>query len=305
MSLAPIVLFVYNRPQHTLRTLEALSQNVLAKDSELYIFADGPKDNVDDETLKRIKEVRAIVKSKEWCRKTILTEGNINKGLANSIIDGVSKIVKEYGKIIVLEDDLLTSPYFLKYMNDALAAYESNDEVACISGYIYPVKQKMPETFFFKGADCWGWATWDRAWNVFETDGTKLLNELNKQSLNREFDFNNTYPYTLMLKEQITGKNNSWAIRWYASAFLKDMFCLYPGISLVQNIGIDGSGTHSGISDKWDILLSDKQIVISAIPVQEHKAAKEQVSAYFKSLQLSRLSSIKAYILKTLSVLKK
>ena len=123
MSLAPIVLFVYNRPQHTLRTLKALSQNVLAKDSDLYVFADGAKENADEETLKRIKEVREIVKSKEWCQKTILTEGKINKGLGNSIIDGVSKVVKEYGKVIVLEDDLVTSPYFLKYMNDALDIY--------------------------------------------------------------------------------------------------------------------------------------------------------------------------------------
>ncbi len=305
MSLAPIVLFVYNRPKHTLRTLEALSKNDLAQHSELYVFADGSKDNADEETLKNIKEVREIVKSKEWCKKTILTEGKTNKGLANSIIDGVTKIVAEYGRIVVLEDDLVTSPHFLKYMNDALTTYESNDKVACISGYIYPVKKSLPDTFFIKGADCWGWATWGRAWNIFEKDGKKLLDELQMKSLTKEFDFDNSYPYTLMLKEQIDGKNNSWAIRWYAAAFLKNMYCLYPGISLVQNIGIDGSGTHSGTSDKWDVLLSAKPIVISAMPAQEHKAAKEQIVAYFKSLQLSRLSSLKAYILKTLSVIKK
>lgn len=304
MSLAPIVLFVYNRPQHTLRTLEALSKNKLADESVLYVFADGAKENADEATIKRIEETKKIVRSKEWCKELIFVESPVNKGLANSIIEGVSKIVKEHKKVIVLEDDLVTSPYFLKYMNDALDTYSSNESVACISGYIYPVKNKMPETFFLKGADCWGWATWQRSWDIFEKDGQKLLNELSRRSSNKEFDFDNSYPYTLMLREQIEGKNDSWAIRWYASAFLKDKFCLYPGVSLVQNIGIDGSGTHSGNSDNWEVKLADKPVDLAPLDVKENRSAKEQFIVYFKSLQYSGLSLLKTRLLKILSNLK-
>ncbi len=181
-------------------------------------------------------------------------------------------------------------------MNDALDMYEEEESVACISGYIYPVKSKVSETFFLKGADCWGWATWSRAWNVFEKDGVKLLDELNRKNLGKEFDFDNTYPYTLMLKEQIEGKNNSWAIRWYASAFLKNMFCLYPGISLVQNIGIDGSGTHSGNSNKWEVELAAKEVVVKKIEIKQSVTGFNAFKAYFKTLLPSSLSKIKGFV---------
>lgn len=298
MSLAPIVLFVYNRPQHTLRTLEALSQNKLADESVLYVFADGAKENADENTIKRIEETKKIVNSKEWCKKIIFTESPTNKGLANSIIDGVSKVVKEHKRVIVLEDDLVTSPYFLKYMNDALDLYDSEESVACISGYIYPVKDEMPDTFFIKGADCWGWATWDRAWSVFEKDGKKLLDELKNKSLCKEFDFNNSYPFTQMLKDQIEGKNNSWAVRWYAATFLKNMFCLYPGKSLVQNIGFDGSGVHSSNSQTWKVQITNQPIVLSKLPIRENESAKKNIIGYFNSIKPSKLYYFKAWVKK-------
>ncbi len=300
MSLAPIILFVYNRPQHTLRTLEALTKNYLAKETELYVFADGPKDIYDLENIEKIKNTRDIVKSKAWCKKTILIERERNYGLANSIIEGVSDVLSNFEKVIVLEDDLVVSPYFLQYMNDALNIYKLNNDVACISGYTYPVKGNLPEIFFIKGADCWGWATWKRAWHFFEKDGNKLLDELKEKSLEREFDFNNTYPYLQMLKDQIAGKNNSWAIRWYASTFLKNKYCLYPGLSLVQNIGFDGSGTHSNNSDTWKVDVADRQILVSEISVQENKESKKMVIEYFKSLLPSRISILKAFIKKLL-----
>ncbi len=296
MNLAPIVLFVYNRPQHTLRTLEALALNHLAKESILYIFADGPKDSANVEILANLAKTREIIKSKEWCKKTIIVEAEINKGLARSIIDGVSKIVNEYGKIIVLEDDLVVSPYFLRYMNDALNTYSEDTSVACISGYVYPTRKKMPETFFIKGSDCWGWSTWKRAWDIFESDSTKLMKELQSRSLTSKFDFDNTYPYTLMLQEHITGINNSWAIRWYASTFLKNKYCLHPGTSLVQNIGIDGSGTHSGDSGKWDVTIAEKAVNVKKIKVEQNMFAYEQFKSYFKTLRGSLLSRINSFV---------
>lgn len=301
MSLAPIVLFIYNRPEHTLRTLEALSQNELADESVLYVFADGAKENADEKTLKRIEDTKKIVKSKDWCKKIILVESQKNKGLANSIIDGVSKVVKEHGKVIVLEDDLVTSPYFLKYMNDALDIYSSTENVACISGYIYPIQDKVSETFFLKGADCWGWATWDRAWNIFQKDGKKLLDELKDKSLTKAFDFGNAYPYTELLEGQISGINNSWAVRWYASAFLKNMYCLYPGTSLVQNIGFDGSGTHSGNSDRWNVKVSDRKLIVNKIELVQNIEAFEAFRTYFKTLKPSLSYRIKSAVKKLLN----
>ncbi|MGB4775168.1 MAG: glycosyltransferase family 2 protein, partial [Daejeonella sp.] len=174
----------------------------------------------------------------------------------------VTEIVNKYERIIVLEDDLVTSPYFLQYMNDGLNVYKDCEEVISIHGYIYPVSVELPETFFIKGADCWGWATWKRGWDLFEPNGEKLLNEIIKRGLTYQFDFNGSYPYTQMLKDQIAGLNNSWAIRWNASAFLKNKLTLYPGKSLVQNIGNDGTGTHSGTSNTFNINLYSSSIIV-------------------------------------------
>jgi hypothetical protein len=132
-----------------------------------------------------------------------------NYGLASSIIDGVSYVVNKHGTVIVLEDDLITSEYFLRFMNDGLKIYNNDFQVASIHGYNYPVKDKLPETFFLRGADCWGWATWKRAWNIFQRDGSLLLKEILERNLQYNFDFEGAYPFTKMLKDQIAGKNGS------------------------------------------------------------------------------------------------
>jgi glycosyl transferase family 2 len=303
MKWAPVVLFVYNRALHTRKTLEALSENELAADSELYIYSDGPQPDATGEQLNNIKEVRRVIHEKKWCRSVTIIESEKNKGLANSIINGVTEIVNQYGKVIVLEDDLVTSKWFLTYMNDALNKYENEDAITCISGYIYPVKNKLPETFFIKGADCWGWAVWKRAWKIFEPDGKKLLDELENKRLTSSFDFDNSYGYTRMLRDQIQGKNNSWAIRWYASAFLKNKYCLYPGRSLVRNIGADGSGTH-GTTNRWNVNLYSGKIEVKSIRVEESAFAKERIKDFFRRSAASEKSIIEKIVNKLKSVLK-
>jgi hypothetical protein len=191
----------------------------------------------------------------------------------------------EHGRVIVVEDDLVTSPYFLKYMNDGLELYKSVEEVASIHGYIYPVQADLPETFFLKGADCWGWATWKRAWQGFNPDGAALLRALETRHLTTEFDFNGSTGYTQMLKDQIAGKNNSWAIRWYASAFLNNQLTLYPGTSLVQNIGHDGSGEHCGKSSSFDVTLRDSPLRLRQLPTIENRAARREIEIYLQSLK--------------------
>jgi putative methyltransferase (TIGR04325 family) len=247
---APIALFVYNRPRHTLQTLKALAKNALAKDTILYVFADGAKTDATPQQLKKITETRDIIKKQAWAKELHVFEKDTNAGLANSIIAGVSQVLQKHDTIIVLEDDILVSPYFLQYMNDGLEMYQHEKKVASIHGYNYPIENnQLPETFFVKGADCWGWATWVDRWTVFEQDAKKLMHALVTNNLINEFDIDGTYPYAAMLQNQIDGKVDSWAIRWYASAFLQNMYTLYPKKSLIYNIGIDDSGTHSGSVD--------------------------------------------------------
>lgn len=244
-NFAPIILFVYNRPDHTRKTVDALRANFLAKMSELFIFSDGPGNET---ACVGVMQVRDFIKTVDGFARVKIIERDRNWGLAKSIIDGVTQVVNEYGKVVVLEDDLITSPYFLNYMNDALDMYENVDGVASINAYMYPLKG-LPEMFFLRSSDCWGWGTWKRAWQTFEPDGTKLLREITRKKLVRAFNMNGYYPYLRMLQDQIAGRNDSWAIRWAASTLLSDKLGLYPGRSLVMNIGIDGTGQHCGRID--------------------------------------------------------
>lgn len=192
MDVAPIVLFVYNRPEHTRKSLESLRINHLAAESDLIIYSDEAKD---ERAVGKVKEVREIVHTLTGFKSITVIERKTNMGLAKSIIDGVTAVVNKYGRIIVLEDDHVTSPYFLTYMNEGLEVYRDNTDVISIHGYMYPVDKTLPETFFLKGADCWGWATWKRGWDLFEPDGNLLLQELKSRSLLNAFDFDGTYPY--------------------------------------------------------------------------------------------------------------
>jgi len=297
MNLAPIVLFVYNRLDQTKQTVEALQNNKLASESELFIYSDAAK-NKDIE--KKVREIRKYIKTIDCFKKVTIIEREKNWGLANSIIDGVTKIVNEYEKIIVLEDDLITSPYFLKFMNESLEMYQDDESVASIHGYIYPI-ENLPETFFIKGADCWGWATWKDKWDIFEKDGQKLLDELKSKKLQKAADFNSSYGFTKMLKEQIAGKNNSWAIRWYMSAFLNDMLTLYPGQSYVQNIGFGGEGTHcASNTNVFDIYLNDK-MDLNKIDIKEDLESRKKIELFFNSIKPSLWVRIKS---KTKRILK-
>ncbi|MEI6715665.1 MAG: glycosyltransferase family 2 protein [Verrucomicrobiota bacterium] len=281
MKPAPIALFTYNRLAHTRKTVEALASNELANLSDLYVFSDGAKSEIDQG---EVDAVRQYLRNIRGFYSVHVTEQPNNIGLSQSIIRGVSQVCEEQGRVIVLEDDLVTSPYFLRYMNDALNLYEDEPDVVSIHGYIYPTTSPLPETFFLKGADCWGWATWKRGWRIFNPDGAALLRELVTNELTDEFDFNNAYPYTQMLRDQLSGKVDSWAIRWYASAFLKNMLTLYPGKSLVQNIGHDGTGRHCGPSDEFEVRLARKPVQFHPLAIAEDLFARRIVERYFRSL---------------------
>ena len=304
-SLAPIILFVYNRIDHTIKTIEALQKNKLATASELFIYSDAPKNN---NASFGVEKVRDYIKTVDGFKNITIIERKKNWGLATSIIDGVSKIVNDFGKIIVLEDDLVTSPYFLSYMNDGLNIYENEDQVACIHGYCYPIKSTLKHSFFIKGADCWGWATWKDSWDIFEENSTKLLDEIKITKCQRQIDFNNSYPYVKMLKNQINGKIDSWAIRWYISTFLQDKLTLYPGKSFVVNIGMDNTGIHNGASNKFEVELANSYNELKRINIEEDLEQRKLFEFFFKSLKFDVFNKImyriKFYIINNINFLK-
>lgn len=255
--LAPITLFVYNRPWHTQQTIEALQKNELASESELFIYSDAAK--TEQDSLK-VKEVRNYIHAIAGFKEITIIEREENWGLANSIIDGVTSLVNQYGKVVVLEDDIVSSPYFLRYMNDALEYYQNKESVMHISGWNYPINTAdLPETVFLRGTSCWGWATWARAWKFFEKNPQKLSKTFTKSD-KYKFDYDGSAGMWSQVTGNLTGKLNTWAIFWYATVFKKRGLCLHPTKSLVENIGHDGSGVHCGDSNMYDDLLSDRPV---------------------------------------------
>ncbi len=293
MNTAPIALFTYNRPIHTKKTIEALKANFLSDESDLYVFSDGPKGDLAETGVAATRE---YLKSAEGFRSLHLVYRKKNLGLAGSIIAGVTELVERFGRVIVLEDDHVTSPHFLKFMNDALEYYVQEEKVISIHAYTYPVDQKLPETYFLRGADCWGWATWKRGWELFEPDGKKLLQAIRVRGMLKLFD-RGPFSFSRMLQDQIAGKNDSWAIRWHASAFLADKLTLYPGLSLVQNIGHDAQGTHCRESEDFTVKLAKFPIQIGSAPLHEDKEVLEAFQGYMaKLLPTGRLSRTKSFL---------
>lgn len=299
MEYAPIVLFVYNRLLHTKNTIQALKSNHLSSESNLIIFSDSPRSS---EHSEKVDNVRNFIKSIDGFKSIKIIERDRNYGLANSIIDGVSQVCGKYGSAIVLEDDIVTSPYFLTYMNDALNIYKDKKEVASIHGYVYPI-ENLPETFFLRGTDCWGWATWQDRWVSFEANGAKLLKQLKARNLIKRFDFDGAYKYSQMLEDQIKGINNSWAVRWHATAFLNNQYTLYPGKSLVENIGNDGSGTHCETTNIFTSTLFYKAVQNFPEVVTDNVMAYDLFRDYFKkqSNQTSFIKRLTVFIRRRLS----
>ena len=280
---APIVLFVYNRPMHVQQTVEALKQNRLSEQSELFIFSDAPRTEAQEE---KVKEVRRYIHQITGFKSVKIVERKTNFGLARSVIEGVSKVIQEYGRVIVLEDDLQVSPYFLDFMNSALDTYESEDKVMHISGYMFPIDDlDLPETFFLRGASCWGWATWARAWKMFESDSKNLLDAIRAKKLEYEFDMQGTVGYTKMLENQLNGDVDSWAVRWYASVFLNAGNCLHPARSLVNNIGHDGTGVHCGTNTMYEVEISSVRPIVKKQDIKESFEGLKALKRFYSSFK--------------------
>lgn len=292
-NLAPIALFVYNRPLHTERTLKFLLQNELAADSRLYIFSDGAKTEND---IDKVEEVRAIINKVDGFKSVKIIKKKENSGLANSVIAGVSQLIKDYGQVIVFEDDLVSSPYTLTYFNDALTHYQNEEKVMHIGAYMYPLKsEKLPQSFFFRAATSWGWATWARAWQHFEPNIDSLIKQFDAKKKSA-FAIDNTMNFWKQMQEFKKGKNNSWAIRWYASIFLKNGLTLNPAQSLVNNIGHDGTGVHSGINDIYNVVINPKPITKFPEIIEEDKLAYQTIKHFLANRKGNMVTRIRRFV---------
>lgn len=294
-KLAPVVLFTFNRPEHTRRTVEALQRNELASESELFVFCDGPR-NSDDEP--KISELREYIDAIKGFSTVNVIKRETNLGLAQSIINGVSTVVNGYGSAIILEDDLITSPYFLRYMNDGLQVYADNDKVASIVGWVPHLDiANPPSTFFLKGTDCWGWATWSRAWCKFEPDANKLVKSIRNQNLEYEFNCDGSINSLGILEDFIGGGCSTWALRWEASIFLADMYSLFPGRSLVDNIGFDGTGRHCGVGNDYSVSIAGAPVDVIDMPVIVNNEMRLAINSFLKKLHTEKDSNILRKIL--------
>lgn len=252
----------------------------------MFIFSDGPKKESD---IEKVSDVRNYIKSINQFASVDIVESERNKGLANSVISGVTKVVSEYSKVIVLEDDIVTSPFFLDYMNDGLSLYENNPEIMSISGYVFPCEYSTEHnTFFLTICSSWGWATWERAWMKFEKNATILYSEIKRRKLSSVFDFNSSYPFMSMLMMQKKSAIDSWAVRWYATCFLLGGKTLFPKETFVQNIGFDGTGTHCGRRDVLEDKLTKSYVKLLKHDIFIDEKINESIEAYFRKNNLQR-----------------
>lgn len=284
-SLAPIVLFAYNRREHLEQTVLSLQANYLAQESELVVFSDGPKSRNDEN---KVAEVRLFLRGIQGFKSVSVVERKSNFGLAASIVDGVSQIVKKSGKVIVLEDDIVTSPYFLNYMNDALDFYQDDPDVWHISGFSPDIGQDVPEHYFIMPTTCWGWGTWSGRWQYLNMDVQTLIKEVSGKS-KKIFNYAGVDYYSHLLMNA-SGKMQTWAVFWYATCYLNHGFSLHPRESFSANIGHDGSGENCNENQAYQVKLAESYDGVFPHAVHEKPWIKKR---YIKFYRLKKLRTLK------------
>jgi len=286
MNLSPIVLIVYNRPSHTKKTIDALLNNKYASQSNLFVFSDNAYLKNDQQ---KVQEVRSYIKSIRGFKKITLIERERNWGMVNNIIDAVTKIVFQYEKVIVVEDDVLVHHYFLQYMNESLELYIHDNLVCGISGYLDPVKdmsQLKENTFFHQYPSCWGWGTWKRAWLKFDINLKTQIDLINKHQELNFFSFNSAHMILDQVNKNLSGNDFTYQIRWYASCFNHRGIFLHPAKSLTTNIGFDGSGERCGTDNKniTQEFYNGNEIILKKIPLSEQISIRKKYECFYNNL---------------------
>ncbi|MBB6612125.1 sugar transferase [Pontibacter sp. Tf4] len=242
--LAPILLFTYKRVDSLKQTIGALQRNNLVTESDLFVFSDGAKNKSD---IDLVDQVRTYLRSISGFKSITIKEAPSNLGLANSIIAGVNEVISEYGKVIVLEDDLLTSANFLTFMNQALETFQNDPRIYSISGYTAPIKVPADypfDNYFTRRASSWGWATWKDRWTNIDWEVSDYRDF--SHNLKARYEFNKMgSDMSHMLSKYMNGKIDSWAIRWCYYQFKMNTLSVYPTLSKVSNIGSGQLATNT------------------------------------------------------------
>lgn len=244
-NLAPICLFTYNRLEETRQTIEALQTNFLAEESVLYIFSDGWKN---EDNKEKVLEVRRYIKEIQGFKEVNVIESGENKGLAQSIITGVTRVLEEHDTVIVMEDDLISSPNFLDFMNQSLSYYSQDDQIQSISGFSLKIKENKTEqqdVYLHPRAHSWGWATWKGYWleQLFDKE---MIREVIKEDsgILEEFKKISGADTKKMLLDSLKDLNDSWYVRWCFNQFRNKRYTVYPFKSKIFNIGFSPEATH-------------------------------------------------------------
>lgn len=297
-GLAPVVLFAFNRPAHTRRTLEALAANDLAACTRLIVYCDGPRDHRD---MDAVAAVCDIARAARGFLSVELRASERNKGLAASIIEGVSSVCEEYGRVIVMEDDLVTSRAFLSFMNQALDRYEAEPDVWHVSGWNYPIPQDgLGDAFFLRVMNCWGWATWHDRWRHYRKNTDALIKSFTRSDIER-FSLNGAGDFWKQVELNASGRISTWAIYWYATIFKHGGLCLNPSASYVLNIGHDGTGTHGSKSRGiYDSSLCQKNELNLPVSLTENALAIQRISAFLNALKPTLVQRVRGKIARVL-----
>jgi hypothetical protein len=291
---SPIVLFAFARPDHILRTLEALAANVLADQSDLIVYSDAARN--ESEAVK-VRAVRDLVNAASGFRSLTVIERETNYGLARNIVEGVTEVCKHYGRVIVLEDDIVTSPHFLSFMNAALDRYADDPCVWHVSGWNYPIDPEgLGDAFFWRAMNCWGWATWADRWEFFQKDPQCLIESWDEEKIKR-FNLDGAHDFWGQITANQAGNLDTWAIFWYATIFENGGLCLNPARSFVSNIGHDGSGENCGGSDLFTVNQFGQKFNDLPECNEELTLAVQRIKAFYDDMQPSFSQRVIRYVI--------
>jgi hypothetical protein len=294
MRNSAIAIFAYKRPDCLRNLLQSLQRNNGIENLEIYVFVDGPKSPAE---IDLVNEVQSVALDFSLQLEMHLKVSPINLGLANSVKTNISLLFESYESLIVLEDDLVLSKFFLEFMLEGLQKFAEDAKIAGISGYSYPINNPSQHGYLLPGGDCWGWATWRDRWQQIEWDPNSLISSLRSNGKVNSFNLGGAYDYYGMLVDSRLGLIDSWAIYWHASMFLSGKYTYYPSKTLVLNFGMDGSGTHFNSKSKVFDMRSEPTDSFVAIQTDQLQILSAELASLYRSNSNSKfwVSVYKAY----------
>lgn len=296
MKLSPIILFAYKRPNELKKVIKALKDNFLASESELYIFVDGPRKEEDNP---KVEAVRKICDKIEGFKKITRIYHQTNQRCANSIIDGISTVLKIHDSAIIVEDDILTTPNFLTFANTCINFYGTNKNIFSISGFCLPFNPPSDYTFdafAFTRSCSWGWATWSDRWFSVDWEISDYEAFIKDSEAKKRFGFGGS-DMVKMLKDYKQGGIDAWDIRFSYSQFKQNGYTIYPVISKVDNIGFDEDATHTNVYNRYKTTVDTSNRTELNLPteIELHRSFVKQFQHKF-SISTRIISKIKTTI---------